>query len=529
MPDEAVSDANLRLRALWTGKGPDSQLARATAEVVAKRYSEQVPVWDMLDKLANLLDRQEELRESQRRGGRADANLLTAQVREAQFVNDPEQWAPALQARRIYDRDVTNAELFDLPPGLVIDEDWPDVRDVADGIAYLAAVFHPDDVELRQQLDRLSDHLVAKQRFRDAERHGTRPPHSTIYDAYQRLARHPESPTLRAEVISRLVELHRDPDTPAAVKSELFTQAPRALTGLPLVRPRPGETQASAAQHFNKAATAGVYRARGGYRESPIRYAVRKANRQSYWALMLPKPVRQLPQVQRRLRPLRVLDAGAGTGQVTEALKNLGIPVEVVALDMSHDMLLNLRGNNPEVPAVRASISELPFRDNAFDIVAFGTSLHWGDPEKLPDEVRRVLRDEGAVISINNLHKLDTSYHRLIHGELTSVLDNNAMTSEVVRGGSINLGAGFDTARPKEFSNPIRSDAEGFRNMLRSIAGLAKAETDVQTRAWVGAEVWLREPQNAEQVTVPGRTVVQVARKAKTPASPRRAAKPGRS
>lgn len=94
-------------------------------------------------------------------------------------------------------------------------------------------------------------------------------------------------------------------------------------------------------------------------------------------------------------RPRRILDLGAGTGLLTEALVAAGH--EVVAADVSPDMLARLTERLPSVPTLVASAEELPLPDADVDVVVAAQAAHWFDPPAAAREFRRVLRPGGAV------------------------------------------------------------------------------------------------------------------------------------
>jgi SAM-dependent methyltransferase len=91
-----------------------------------------------------------------------------------------------------------------------------------------------------------------------------------------------------------------------------------------------------------------------------------------------------------------VLDVGAGTGIVTRALAGRGS--NVVAVDPGPGVLAVLRGRSgSRVLPVVGDGNELPLRDGLFDLVTYGQSFHWTDPERSVPEAIRVLRDRGIL------------------------------------------------------------------------------------------------------------------------------------
>ncbi len=102
-------------------------------------------------------------------------------------------------------------------------------------------------------------------------------------------------------------------------------------------------------------------------------------------------------------RSRRVLDLGAGTGLLTEALVAAGH--DVVAADVSADMLAELEARLPAVPTLVARAESLPLPDADRDVVVAAQAAHWFDPAAASREFRRVLRPGGAVGFVWNVRE----------------------------------------------------------------------------------------------------------------------------
>jgi SAM-dependent methyltransferase len=99
----------------------------------------------------------------------------------------------------------------------------------------------------------------------------------------------------------------------------------------------------------------------------------------------------------------RILDLGAGTGQLSESLLAAGH--DVVAADTSADMLAQLRVRLPDVPTLLARAEDLPLPDDDVDAVVAAQAAHWFDPVTASREFRRVLRPGGTVGFIWNMRE----------------------------------------------------------------------------------------------------------------------------
>jgi ubiquinone/menaquinone biosynthesis C-methylase UbiE len=98
--------------------------------------------------------------------------------------------------------------------------------------------------------------------------------------------------------------------------------------------------------------------------------------------------------------PVTVLEIGAGTGKLTEALVALGH--EVHATDPDDAMLAVLRERLPDVPTSVASAEGLPATDQSYDVVVSGQAFHWFDHDRALPEIARVLRPGGQLALVWN-------------------------------------------------------------------------------------------------------------------------------
>lgn len=94
------------------------------------------------------------------------------------------------------------------------------------------------------------------------------------------------------------------------------------------------------------------------------------------------------------------LDVGCGTGALASRLAGAGY--EMVGVDPSEGMLDVLRGREPDVRAVRASGTSLPFADDTFDLVLSVATMHHiadrDDVRRTLGEMVRVARPTGRVL-----------------------------------------------------------------------------------------------------------------------------------
>jgi ubiquinone/menaquinone biosynthesis C-methylase UbiE len=95
--------------------------------------------------------------------------------------------------------------------------------------------------------------------------------------------------------------------------------------------------------------------------------------------------------------PLRVLDAGCGTGALLDRLKDRG-DVELYGLDFSGQALAYTRQRG-HARLVQGDLTRLPFPDGTFDVVtALDVVEHVREDEQALNEVNRVLRPDGVLL-----------------------------------------------------------------------------------------------------------------------------------
>lgn len=104
---------------------------------------------------------------------------------------------------------------------------------------------------------------------------------------------------------------------------------------------------------------------------------------------------------------IKLLDVATGTGIIANMLGNIGYE-DVLGVDLSEGMigiaLEHAKEQNANVKFKYANALELPFEDLSFDVV-ISSRLLWTltEPEAAVKEWRRVLKDGGQIIAINEL------------------------------------------------------------------------------------------------------------------------------
>jgi ubiquinone/menaquinone biosynthesis C-methylase UbiE len=153
-----------------------------------------------------------------------------------------------------------------------------------------------------------------------------------------------------------------------------------------------------------------------------------------------------------------VLDLGAGTGKVTEAL--LRQPgVRVTAVDPDPAMLAQFRAGFPTVAAHEGTAERIPLPDAAVDAVVVGTAWHWFDRALAEPEIARVLRPGGVLVVLWNGDD-DTvewvrGYQRALHREPQAPIGTTIAAARP-------RNPAFGASESRRFANPVPTTIDGF-------------------------------------------------------------------
>lgn len=166
---------------------------------------------------------------------------------------------------------------------------------------------------------------------------------------------------------------------------------------------------------------------------------------------------------------LHVLDLGAGTGKLTEAVLR---HAEVTAVDPDPAMLVELRARVPRARAAAGTAEGIPLPGASVDAVVCGQAWHWFDlPRALP-EIVRVLRPGGVLAVVRNDEDPD---NRLMN----EFLDADALSA---REGGHDHGwtppshEAFGAVERRRFPNPHPTDVDSTIARLGTFSWLLAAD-----------------------------------------------------
>jgi malonyl-CoA O-methyltransferase len=219
-----------------------------------------------------------------------------------------------------------------------------------------------------------------------------------------------------------------------------------------------------------------------------------------------------------KLAPMRLLDAGCGTGFALPLLNRRYPKAAQFGLDLAHTMLIQARRRLPRpslleragalfsgsgAPLACGDMASLPFGHDSFDLVWSSLALQWLDnPEIAFREMRRVLRPGGlflfASFGPDTLKELRTAFAGLDgYGHVNRFIDMHDLGDALVH-------AGF--ANPVMEMEYITLTYDDVRGLLRDLKGIG-AHTVLEGRreGLMGRAEWRRLTENYERFRREGR------------------------
>ncbi|MET4157596.1 class I SAM-dependent methyltransferase [Agromyces sp. PvR057] len=179
-----------------------------------------------------------------------------------------------------------------------------------------------------------------------------------------------------------------------------------------------------------------------------------------------------------------VLDLGAGTGKLTEAL--VALDVDVIAVDPVEEMLDELELAVPGVPRILGTAEEIPLEDDTFDAVVAGQAWHWFEPHRALPEIARVLRPGGVLGLVWNSRDLRADWLREAGGIMHERHDASATFEAYVR-----IGAPFGVVEEHTVEWTERMSRGRFLELVRSRSYFITASAAEQASTIGALEVLL--------------------------------------
>ena len=204
--------------------------------------------------------------------------------------------------------------------------------------------------------------------------------------------------------------------------------------------------------------------------------------------------------------PLEVLDVGAGTGKLTQALLAAGH--RVIAVEPLEQMRAILAERLPAARALAGSAEALPLADASVDAVTVGAAFHWFDQAAALEEIGRVLRAPGVLGLLGN--GFDTT--RAWVARVREILGPPALERPGHWPSMEQLGERFARVEDREFPHEQSIDAAALRDLASSRSSLAVMAAAERERVLASLDgLWRTEPElrGHTHVQLPWRTNVR--------------------
>lgn len=171
--------------------------------------------------------------------------------------------------------------------------------------------------------------------------------------------------------------------------------------------------------------------------------------------------------------PTRVLELGAGSGQLTAGLAALGH--HVLATDPLAQMLRRLVERVPGVTAAQAVAERIPLPARSVDLVVSAQAFHWFDLDRALPEIARVLRPGGEIALVWNERDERIPWVRRL-GDVIGRQDHSTdPTHDLIRSAFF----GYVETASYRFWQPL--DRDRLRDLVRSRSNVAvMTETERQ-------------------------------------------------
>ena len=206
-------------------------------------------------------------------------------------------------------------------------------------------------------------------------------------------------------------------------------------------------------------------------------------------------------------RPIEVLDIGAGTGKLTDAVLAAGH--HAVAVEPLAEMREVLIARRPQLAVIAGTAERLPLGDGSVDAVVVGAAFHWFEQEAALAEIARVLRPPGVLGLLGNTFATDRRWA----AELREILGRAPHTSPGHWPDPDRLAGIFATVEEAEFPHAQEmtpAQVQDYASSRSSFAVLGERERGERL-----AEIdrlWERTPELTGHAHVEMRWVTRVMR-----------------
>jgi len=175
-----------------------------------------------------------------------------------------------------------------------------------------------------------------------------------------------------------------------------------------------------------------------------------------------------------------LVELGAGTGILTAALVDAGLAV--TAVEPVEAMRSTLAERVPGARVLEGTAEAIPLDDACAATVLCSQSFHWFDAPAALDEVARVLRPGGHLLTVWNVRDEEVAWV----AAYTAIADRYAGDAPRYRTfawrRAIDADARYALADEWQVENPAPTDAQGVVERMLSTSFIAALDADEQAR-----------------------------------------------
>lgn len=203
-----------------------------------------------------------------------------------------------------------------------------------------------------------------------------------------------------------------------------------------------------------------------------------------------------------KINPKKILDIGAGTGQLAEHLNKLYPTASIYNLDLA-EQRLQISKRNEHRLAICTDMHTLPFIDECFDLITTNLCWHWiNNVSQTISEAHRVLKPNGAIVLASlgpdSLHELKTAFAEVsAHAHISPFLDMHDLGDALLKAGFAdpvidveyinlelqNLQQLFDMLKNTGESNYLTTRHQGLhnKNLIEKVKAVYQKHQKTQT------------------------------------------------
>ena len=118
-----------------------------------------------------------------------------------------------------------------------------------------------------------------------------------------------------------------------------------------------------------------------------------------------PRLIEDIIQITHLTSRANTLDVGCGTGKSTFPFAQRGF--SIMGIDPSKEMLTVAQENSKALSNIcylQGKFEEIILPEKSFDIITFGQSIHWIEPEKVYQRAHTLLKKEGHIVIYFSLY-----------------------------------------------------------------------------------------------------------------------------